>query len=452
MSDIHLLAVGHEMSNWYFVKRLWPHTADIWCNSTPHETGIWKNWSIPLQLVSMNWALPKMPAFSTDLVISMDDRVHLILPFHKMHCLPTVPLPFQLAARWCSPIRHFRPFQCAPSRSMLHWRKHSQKFGSESFGGRGIAGTTGRDCFRGWHKPGGWPTNASGVGHREASQFGQVQLSLDGKRLYVTNSFYLPWDDQFYPELAKKGSHLLQLDVDTKQGGLTANTKFHVHFGQSPELPNGPYGAHEIRYPGSMGIRYIYCINLIWCWGGDCTSDIWLWTNKNNILFYMNQIYCVTSKVGCFHIIDGGWCSVSTNFLIYFPIISKNFPSSHTVIVVQMWENVFCLNLRGIGFNFRQVVAMGRWHYDNQKMPEKHFEILKTILEIISPIYCCHIKNQQNPQVFAQYSRLIVSSRNGFAQKPFRFQWKQREAKPALSMQRRSGEMLAVQRPQLLRQ
>ncbi len=30
-----------------------------------------------------------------------------------------------------------------------------------------------------------------------------IQLSLDGKRLYVTNSLYSPWDKQFYPDLAK---------------------------------------------------------------------------------------------------------------------------------------------------------------------------------------------------------------------------------------------------------
>ena len=33
-----------------------------------------------------------------------------------------------------------------------------------------------------------------------------LQLSLDGKRLYVTNSLYSTWDNQFYPDLAKSGS------------------------------------------------------------------------------------------------------------------------------------------------------------------------------------------------------------------------------------------------------
>ena len=51
---------------------------------------------------------------------------------------------------------------------------------------------------------------------------------------------------------------MLQLDVDTTNGGLTVNPAFRVDFGLSEQLPKGPYLAHEMRYPG-----------------GDCTSDIW---------------------------------------------------------------------------------------------------------------------------------------------------------------------------------
>ena len=29
-----------------------------------------------------------------------------------------------------------------------------------------------------------------------------LQLSLDGKRLYVTNSLFSSWDNQFYPRIA----------------------------------------------------------------------------------------------------------------------------------------------------------------------------------------------------------------------------------------------------------
>jgi selenium-binding protein 1 len=81
-----------------------------------------------------------------------------------------------------------------------------------------------------------------------------LQLSLDGKRLYVTNSLLSAWDNQFYPDMAKAGSHLLQIDCDTAKGGLKINEEFLVDFGREP---GGPARAHEMRYPG-----------------GDCTSDI----------------------------------------------------------------------------------------------------------------------------------------------------------------------------------
>jgi selenium-binding protein 1 len=83
-----------------------------------------------------------------------------------------------------------------------------------------------------------------------------LQLSLDGKRLYVTNSLYSSWDNQFYPPMAKQGSSVLQLDCDTRRGGMQLNEKFFVDFGAEP---GGPARAHEMRFPG-----------------GDCTSDIWV--------------------------------------------------------------------------------------------------------------------------------------------------------------------------------
>ena len=81
-----------------------------------------------------------------------------------------------------------------------------------------------------------------------------LQLSLDGKRLYVTNSLFSSWDNQFYPEMAESGSYLLRIDCDTDHGGMQVNENFFVDFGREPD---GPARAHEMRYPG-----------------GDCTSDI----------------------------------------------------------------------------------------------------------------------------------------------------------------------------------
>lgn len=83
-----------------------------------------------------------------------------------------------------------------------------------------------------------------------------IQLSLDGKRLFMSNSLYMSWDKQFYPDLIKNGGHILQIDVDTENGGLSLNKDFFVDFANEPD---GPVIVHEIRYPG-----------------GDCSSDIWL--------------------------------------------------------------------------------------------------------------------------------------------------------------------------------
>ena len=83
-----------------------------------------------------------------------------------------------------------------------------------------------------------------------------LQLSLDGKRLYVTNSLFASWDDQFYPQIGKKGSYLVQVDCDTERGGMALNERFLVDFGKEPD---GPARAHEVRFPG-----------------GDSTSDIWV--------------------------------------------------------------------------------------------------------------------------------------------------------------------------------
>lgn len=49
---------------------------------------------------------------------------------------------------------------------------------------------------------------------------------------------------------------MMQINVDTVDGGLALNEDFLVDFGKEPD---GPVLAHELRYPG-----------------GDCTSDIWL--------------------------------------------------------------------------------------------------------------------------------------------------------------------------------
>lgn len=83
-----------------------------------------------------------------------------------------------------------------------------------------------------------------------------IQLSLDGRRLYVTTSLFSTWDNQFYPDMKTTGGCMFMIDCDPEQGGMTLNPDFFVDFGKEP---HGPSRAHETRYPG-----------------GDCSSDIWL--------------------------------------------------------------------------------------------------------------------------------------------------------------------------------
>ncbi|XP_037953315.1 methanethiol oxidase-like [Teleopsis dalmanni] len=93
-------------------------------------------------------------------------------------------------------------------------------------------------------------------GHRLEGGPQMMQLSLDGKRLYVSSSLYSPWDKIFYPKMVEKGGHICQIDIDVENGGMKLNEDFFVQFGNEPFGPTLP---HEMRYPG-----------------GDCTSDIWL--------------------------------------------------------------------------------------------------------------------------------------------------------------------------------
>jgi selenium-binding protein 1 len=77
-----------------------------------------------------------------------------------------------------------------------------------------------------------------------------LQLSYDGRRLYVTNSLYSTWDNQFYPGLR---SWLLRVDC-RPDGGMELDRDFFVDL---HDRPGGPARAHEVRLQG-----------------GDCTTEI----------------------------------------------------------------------------------------------------------------------------------------------------------------------------------
>jgi selenium-binding protein 1 len=75
-----------------------------------------------------------------------------------------------------------------------------------------------------------------------------VEVSLDGRRVYFTNSLYAAWDEQFYPEGV--GSWMVKLNADPK-GGLTIDKNF---FLQSQE-----YRLHQVHLEGGDSSSDSYC-------------------------------------------------------------------------------------------------------------------------------------------------------------------------------------------------
>ncbi|KAK7886196.1 hypothetical protein WMY93_025817 [Mugilogobius chulae] len=181
--------------------------------------------SVPSKKVE-GWMLPEMPGLITDILISLDDRFlyfsnwlhgdirqYDITDRHKPRLVGQVFLGGSLVKDGPVKVLHDPENHCQPDARVIK--------------GKRIPG---------------------------APQM--LQLSLDGRRLYVTTSLYSGWDKQFYPDMLSEGSVMMQIHVDTNNGGLTLNQDFLVDFGKEPD---GPALAHELRYPG-----------------GDCTSDIWI--------------------------------------------------------------------------------------------------------------------------------------------------------------------------------
>jgi len=172
------------------------------------------------------WALPEMPAVLTDILVSMDDR------FLYLSC-------------WLH--GDLRQYDVSdPKNPKLTGRVWLGGCITKEFG---VKVTEDKELTE-------QPHARYIKGKRIFGGPQMIQLSLDGKRLYVTTSLFSPWDKQFYPDMCSKGSMLLQIDVDTVNGGMELNQDFLVDYGDEPD---GPVLAHEVRYPG-----------------GDCTSDIYL--------------------------------------------------------------------------------------------------------------------------------------------------------------------------------
>ncbi|ETN75840.1 selenium binding protein [Necator americanus] len=171
------------------------------------------------------WLLPEMPSLITDILISMDDR-------------------FLYVSNWIH--GDIRQYDITDPENI---RLNGQIFlGGSIHEESGVKVLDDEEL----KKP---PAACYVKGRRVEGGPQMLQLSLDGRRLYVTTSLYRKWDEQFYPGLVRTGALMLRVDVDNN-GVMTLNEDFLFDFGS---IEGGPFLGHEMRYPG-----------------GDCTSDIWI--------------------------------------------------------------------------------------------------------------------------------------------------------------------------------
>ena len=200
-------------------------SSNIICYYLNDQTKLWE-WKKVISVEKIDvegWALPYIPGLITDILISLDDKyLYFSNWLHGDLRQYDITDPFNLVLVG----QIFLGGQLTKNASI------KRKDGKELFDVKTVKGKKLR----------GGPQ--------------MFQLSLDGKRIYVSNSLFSAWDNQFYPDMIKEGSHILQIEVDTEKGGLSLNENFFVDFGNEP---HGPALCHEIRYPG-----------------GDCSSDIWL--------------------------------------------------------------------------------------------------------------------------------------------------------------------------------
>ncbi|MGH8064106.1 MAG: selenium-binding protein SBP56-related protein [Candidatus Entotheonellia bacterium] len=94
-----------------------------------------------------------------------------------------------------------------------------------------------------------------GIGHQAFHPRGglmsggpqMIEVSRDGRRVYVTNSFYSRWDDQFYPGFR---GWMVKLQAHPA-GGLTLDPGFFVDFGEGRP--------HQIRLQGGDSSSDSFC-------------------------------------------------------------------------------------------------------------------------------------------------------------------------------------------------
>ena len=90
------------------------------------------------------------------------------------------------------------------------------------------------------HRTSGWPGGPQ-----------MVEISRDGRRVYMTNSLYGAWDDQFYPDGV--GAWMAKIDTDPA-GGMTIDERFFPHGDDFRGLR-----AHQVRLQGGDASSDSYC-------------------------------------------------------------------------------------------------------------------------------------------------------------------------------------------------
>jgi methanethiol oxidase len=78
-----------------------------------------------------------------------------------------------------------------------------------------------------------------------------VELSRDGRRVYLTNGLYSPWDEQFYP--AGLESWMVKLDT-RPEGGMALDSKFFLEMEQGIRC-------HQVRLQGGDASSDSFCFS-----------------------------------------------------------------------------------------------------------------------------------------------------------------------------------------------
>ena len=81
-----------------------------------------------------------------------------------------------------------------------------------------------------------------------------VEISRDGRRVYVTNSLYAAWDEVFYPDGV--GAWMAKLDADISAGGLVPDTGFFPHGNDFRGLR-----VHQTRLAGRRRIQRLVLLH-----------------------------------------------------------------------------------------------------------------------------------------------------------------------------------------------